>query len=95
MSTSFEDIGVVLQDYFDALYFCDVEKLQRVFHPAAIYATADETPFLHRSMAEYVPVVAAAVPRLPQRGPAQSHRFHRVRGRQHRFCARALFDRAA
>jgi hypothetical protein len=59
MSASFEDIGVVLQDYFDALYFCDVEKLQRVFHPAAIYATADETPFLYRSLAEYVPVVAA------------------------------------
>jgi hypothetical protein len=59
MSASFEEVGVVLQDYFDALYFCDVEKLQRVFHPAAIYATADETPFLHRSMSEYVPVVAA------------------------------------
>ena len=59
MSTPFEDVALVLQDYFDALYFCDVEKLQRVFHPAAIYATADETPFLHRSMAEYVPVVAA------------------------------------
>lgn len=59
MSSPFGDIGVVIQDYFDALYFCDVERLQRVFHPAAIYATADETPFLHRSMAEYVPVVAA------------------------------------
>jgi hypothetical protein len=59
MSSSFEDITAVLQDYFDALYFCDVDKLQRVFHPAAIYATADETPFLQRSMAEYVPVVAA------------------------------------
>lgn len=59
MSAPFEDISAVLRDYFDALYFCDVEKLQRVFHPAAIYATADETPFLHRTMAEYVPVVAA------------------------------------
>ena len=59
MNTLSRDISVVIQDYFDALYFCDVEKLQRVFHPAAIYATADETPFLHRSMAEYVLVVAA------------------------------------
>ena len=59
MSAPFEAIGAVLQDYFDALYFCDVEKLQRVFHPAAIYATADEAPFLHRTMAEYFPVVAA------------------------------------
>ena len=59
MSASFDAVGAVLQDYFDALYFCDVELLQRVFHPAAIYATADEAPFLHRTMAEYVPIVAA------------------------------------
>ncbi|MGQ3210127.1 nuclear transport factor 2 family protein [Shinella sp.] len=59
MSKAFQDICVLLQDYFDALYFCDVEKLQRVFHPRAIYATADETPLLYRTMAEYVPVVAA------------------------------------
>lgn len=49
----------VLHDYFDALYYCDTEKLQAVFHPKAIYATADETPLLHRTMPEYVPVVAA------------------------------------
>ncbi|AOF89851.1 nuclear transport factor 2 family protein [Sinorhizobium sp. RAC02] len=59
MSTAFQDIYALLQDYFDALYFCDVEKLQRVFHPSAIYATADETPLLYRTMAEYVPIVAA------------------------------------
>jgi len=56
---AFQDICALLQDYFDALYFCDVEKLERVFHPQAIYATADETPLLYRTMAEYVPVVAA------------------------------------
>lgn len=49
----------VISDYFDALYHCDTELLQQVFHPRAIYATADETPLLHRTMAEYVPVVAA------------------------------------
>ena len=59
MSAAFQDISAVLADYFDALYFCDVEKLQRVFHPKAIYATADESPLLHRTMEEYVPVVAA------------------------------------
>ena len=59
MDAAFESITAVVRDYFDALYFCDVEKLQHVFHPRAIYATADETPFLHRTMAEYVPVVAA------------------------------------
>jgi hypothetical protein len=59
VSAPFQDISAVLADYFDALYFCDVEKLQRVFHPKAIYATADESPLLHRTMEEYVPVVAA------------------------------------
>lgn len=59
MSSPFEDVRAVLRDYFDALHHCDVDKLQQVFHPAAIYATADETPFLHRTMAEYVPIVAA------------------------------------
>ena len=59
MGAAFQSITAVVRDYFDALYFCDVEKLRHVFHPQAIYATADETPFLHRTMAEYVPVVAA------------------------------------
>lgn len=59
MSTAFEEIGRVLQTYFDALHFCDTEKLQRAFHPKAIYATADEGPLLYRTMTEYVPVIAA------------------------------------
>ena len=59
MTSALTDICEVLQDYFDALYFCDVDKLQSVFHPRAIYATADETPLLYRTMEEYVPVVAA------------------------------------
>ena len=48
-----------LAEYFDALYFCDVETLRRVFHPRAIYATADERPLLYRTMEEYTAVVAA------------------------------------
>lgn len=59
MSGAFTEIEVVVRTYFDALYFCDVAKLQRAFHPKAIYATADETPLLHRTMDEYVAVVAA------------------------------------
>lgn len=59
MTSVFSDITAVLQEYFDALYFCDVDRLQRVFHARAIYATADETPLLYRTMEEYVPVVAA------------------------------------
>ena len=59
MTAAFQEISAVFTNYFDALYFCDVEKLQRVYHPKAIYATADETPLLYRTMEEYVPVVAA------------------------------------
>ena len=57
--TQFEHVSEVLQTYFDALYYCDTEKLTKAFHPKAIYATADETPLLHRTMEEYVPVIEA------------------------------------
>jgi hypothetical protein len=56
---AFNDVLHVITTYFDSLYECDVEKLGSVFHPKALYATADECPFLHRSMEEYFPVVAA------------------------------------
>jgi hypothetical protein len=59
MTPAFDEIVRVLQNYFDGLYEGDVEKLGRVFHPRAIYATADETPLLYRTMDEYFPVVAA------------------------------------
>lgn len=56
---AFSDVLQVVTDYFDALYDCDADKLGSVFHPRAIYATADEPRFLHRSMEEYLPIVAA------------------------------------
>ncbi|GAB4511158.1 MAG: nuclear transport factor 2 family protein [Roseibium sp.] len=59
MRTALEQVRSVIADYFDALYHCDTSLLQKVFHERAIYATADETPLLTRTMAEYVPVVAA------------------------------------
>ncbi|WP_305989228.1 nuclear transport factor 2 family protein [Roseibium sp. MMSF_3544] len=61
MSTAIADVNAVIKDYFDALYHCDAALLQKVFHPKAVYATADETPLLHRTMEDYVPVVAARV----------------------------------
>ena len=73
MSAAFQDISAVLADYFDALYFCDAEKLQRVFHPKAIYATADESPLLHRTMQEYVPVVAARQSPASRGEPRRDH----------------------
>ncbi len=54
----FAAIGSVLETYFDGLYHADTTKLAAAFHPKAIYATADETPMLYRTMDEYFPVVA-------------------------------------
>ncbi len=61
MTGRFTEIGAVLQAYFEGLYTCDVALLEGVFHPQAIYATADETPTLIRSMEEYFAVVAKRI----------------------------------
>ena len=62
MKSAFTEVEAVLQDYFDSLYTCNVETLSRVFHPLAIYATADESPTLIRHMRDYFEVVAAREP---------------------------------
>lgn len=47
----------LLQDYFDGLYHCDVERLERVFHPQAVYACATEGSLRYLTMQEYFPIV--------------------------------------
>ncbi|WP_417411090.1 nuclear transport factor 2 family protein [Hoeflea sp.] len=59
--TAFAAVTGVLETYFDGLYHADIERLGAVFHPKAIYATADETPLLYRTMDDYFPVVAKRV----------------------------------
>lgn len=59
MSTPEAEVRALLGRYFDGLHTCDVGLLEQVFHPAALCATADEQPFLHRSMPEYFRVVAS------------------------------------
>ena len=59
--TAFAAVTSVLETYFDGLYHADTAKLTVVFHPRAIYATADETPLLYRTMDEYFPLVAKRV----------------------------------
>ncbi|GAB4529328.1 MAG: nuclear transport factor 2 family protein [Parvularculaceae bacterium] len=61
MAGEFAEIEDALKDYFDALYYCDTEKLERVFHAEAVYATADESPPLIRRMPEYSKVVKERV----------------------------------
>lgn len=73
MTAPVEEIRSVLGDYFDALYVCDVDKLRRVFHPKAIYATADEAPLLHRTMEEYAAVVAARESPASRHEPRRDH----------------------
>ncbi|MFF3691401.1 nuclear transport factor 2 family protein [Streptomyces sp. NPDC002187] len=42
-----------LVTYFDGLYHGDTDKLARVFHPGAVYATATEGELLRMTTAEY------------------------------------------
>jgi len=59
--TEFAAVIGVIETYFDGLYHADTDKLANAFHPKAIYATADETPLLYRTMDEYFPVVAKRI----------------------------------
>lgn len=43
---AFSEVHELLDQYFDTLYYCDIQKFDVVFHPQAIYATADEAPLL-------------------------------------------------
>jgi len=56
--TEYAAVADVLSKYFDALYYCDTDKIREVFHPKAIYATADKTPLLYRDMTAYTKVIA-------------------------------------
>ncbi|MBB4846078.1 4-oxalocrotonate tautomerase [Paucibacter oligotrophus] len=58
-AADFVAIHAVLQLYFDGLYHSDTQRLARVFHPQALYATAvGDKPIVWR-MDEYFPVVDA------------------------------------
>lgn len=49
----------VLQDYFDGLHHSDTQRLRRVFHPRALYATASQGKPLILDMDGYFPIVDA------------------------------------
>ena len=56
------DIERVVREYLDGLYNCDTERLSRVFHPAAIYATAMGDIPLVLGMPEYFRIVSERFP---------------------------------
>lgn len=55
----YHDVVAVLQDYFDGLYHSDTQRLRRVFHPQALYASATEGKPLILGMDAYFPIVDA------------------------------------
>lgn len=55
----YAEVVGVLQDYFDGLHHSDTERLRRVFHPQAVYATASHGKPLVLRMEEYLPIVDA------------------------------------
>ena len=50
-----------LEKYFDGLYFCDVDKLQDVFHPDATYINATDDLMLKLDMDTYFAIVEKRV----------------------------------
>ena len=49
----------ILQEYFDGLYHGDTDRLSRVFHPQAIYASATGGELVYLTIDEYFPIVDA------------------------------------
>lgn len=68
-SDDFAAVTVVLQDYFDGLYHSDTGRLARVFHEKAIYVSVTEGTLIHRTMAEYFPIVEARDPPAARQEP--------------------------
>lgn len=53
------DVVAVLQDYLDGLHHSDTQRLRRVFHPQAVYATASHGQPLVLPLPAYLPIVDA------------------------------------
>ncbi|BCH32805.1 hypothetical protein MesoLjLc_47350 [Mesorhizobium sp. L-8-10] len=55
-------IEAQMQLYFDGLYLSDVDRLAKVFDPAARYVCATGEEAINLGMKEYFPIVAAREP---------------------------------
>ena len=74
MGAEFDAVAAVLQDYFDGLHHSDTQRLRRVFHPRALYASATGGTLLALGMDDYFPIVdQRASP--ASRGEARSDRI--------------------
>lgn len=61
LTHEFASVEATLSEYFDGLYFGDVERLKQVFHSQAQYACATSGEAQVLSMAQYWPVVEQRV----------------------------------
>ena len=77
MTAPFAAVATALDVYFDGLYQSDTERLQQVFHPQAVYASASDGALLYRTMAEYFPIVDAR-PSPASRGEARRDRIRSI-----------------
>jgi hypothetical protein len=76
MTAPFDEVADVLQLYFDGLYHSDTQRLRRVFHPQALYATAssEDGALLALNMPDYFAVVDKR-PAPASRGDARHDRI--------------------
>ncbi len=70
-------VTALLREYFDGLYFSDTQRLRRVFHPQALYATASDGTPLILSMKPYFEVVDQR-PAPASRGEARRDRIESI-----------------
>lgn len=69
MSQDRTEITALVQTYLDGLYHCDTQRLARVFHPMAVYATAVGPEPLLLRMQEYFPIVEKRDPPARTQAP--------------------------
>lgn len=74
LGAPFGDVVAVLQVYFDGLHHSDTQRLRRVFHPQAVYATATGGEPLVLRMDEYFAIVDAR-PSPASRGEDRTDRI--------------------
>ncbi|HET7794834.1 MAG TPA: nuclear transport factor 2 family protein [Rhizobacter sp.] len=73
-ATEREAVSAVLQLYFDGLHHSDTQRLRRVFHPRALYASASDGTLLALGMDQYFAVVDQRVSPA-SRGDARTDRI--------------------
>ncbi len=55
--SAYQEVSAVLQTYFDAIYEASASKIEHIFHPKAVYATADQEPSLIWNLPTYLKVM--------------------------------------